>query len=149
MSTLTLTLPRNYIYVLAAAVAGGLQVGWLQLAVGRARARARLPYPYLYADKIEAEADPKKHVFNCTQRAHQNTLEMFPMFNLLMLIGGLKHPELSAKAGALFVIGRIWHALGYRTGQPQKRVPGSVLSFTALAMIIYTSTSTVRQLLKQ
>ncbi|ORX45070.1 membrane-associated proteins in eicosanoid and glutathione metabolism [Hesseltinella vesiculosa] len=148
MSTITLTIPRSYGYVIAVGIASAIEMGWLTLSVGAARSKARVPYPYLYADKEEAEKDENKHIFNCTQRAHQNTLEFYPVFTTLLLIGGLKHPELSAKAGAVFVLGRFLHAIGYRTGSVNRRVPGSVLTFGALGTLFYTSISTARQLLE-
>ena len=55
----------------------------------------------------------EKHpVFNCYQRAHQNTLETIPFFLTLELIGGLRHPFLAATCGGAFLIARIMYSLG-------------------------------------
>ena len=34
----------------------------------------------------------------------------------------------AAMAGGIFILGRIIYALGYYTGDPQKRVPGALIS---------------------
>ena len=41
---------------------------------------------------------------------------------------GLKFPIAAAILGMLWAFGRIVYALGYSTGDPKKRAPGSTLS---------------------
>ncbi|KAI9244928.1 hypothetical protein BY458DRAFT_529188, partial [Sporodiniella umbellata] len=96
----------------------------------------------------EAEVEPLKNKFNCVQRAHQNTLEMFPIYSTLLLIGGLKYPEISATAGAVYLLGRIVYVSGYSTGSPSKRVRGA-FSYLGLLTLIGTSGSTIYNLVKQ
>ena len=100
-------------------------------------------------------------VFNCIQRAHQNTLENLPQFFFLLTIGialhdryfktlrmfvfcpgGLSMPKLSAAAGWVWVAGRGVYALGYSTGDPAKRVRGAfgyLGLFTLLGCAIKTA----------
>ena len=60
--------------------------------VGSVRQRLGVPLPYLYADMTAAQADKKKELFNCYQRGHQNALETYPGFLMLLFLGGIKHP---------------------------------------------------------
>jgi glutathione S-transferase len=99
----------------------------------------------VYAEKSEAEKDPKKNVFNCTQRAHQNTLEVLPVFNTLLFIGGIKYPEISAAGGAVFLLGRVMYASGYSTGDPAKRMRG-VFGYLGLLTCLGTSAATIYHL---
>merc|ERR1719334_1482191 len=59
--------------------------------------------------------------FNCVQRAHQNTLEGYPSFLMLLFVGGLQYPKCVAAFGALYQISRVCYALGYYSGDPKKR----------------------------
>ena len=65
-------------------------------------------------------------LFNCYQRAHQNTLEFVPYFYSSLFLAGLKYPIASAVCGATFAVGRIAYALGYSTGNPENRIYGAV-----------------------
>ncbi|KAI8066773.1 hypothetical protein BC940DRAFT_301517 [Gongronella butleri] len=140
-----IVVPREYVYVLGVCAASALQLVWMSAAVGAARHRAGVPYPNLFADAKEAEKDEKKHLFNCTQRVHQNTLENFPIFSTLLLIGGLEHPKASAIGGAVYLLGRFGYAIGYRTGKPEKRMLG-VFGAAGLVTILYTTGSSLYQL---
>lgn len=53
--------------------------------------------------------------------AHQNTLEGYSTFLLLLLIGGLEMPVLAAIAGLIWIAGKVSYAKGYYTGDPKNR----------------------------
>lgn len=56
------------------------------------------------------------------QRGHQNSLEVMPIFLVLVLLGGLEHPLLSAAFGVLYALGRYFYFKGYATGDPNNRL---------------------------
>jgi glutathione S-transferase len=58
--------------------------------------------------------------FNCTQRAHQNTLEVVPHALFTILFSGLRYPTVATALGSLWVFGRIIYTMGYATGDPAK-----------------------------
>ncbi|PSN47492.1 Microsomal glutathione S-transferase 3 [Blattella germanica] len=105
---ITLTVPAEYGYVILVAVGSTFVLGWKAMQVGKARRKYGIKYPTMYS------ADNNQ--FNCIQRAHQNTLENYPQFLMLLLLGGLEWPVVSAGAGILFLAGRIVYAKGYYTG---------------------------------
>jgi glutathione S-transferase len=121
-SKLAEILPEYYGYVVFVAVDSMFVNSWMAHNVGAARKKYNIKYPIMYAPNDE-NADHK--MFNCIQRAHQNTLEMYPGFLTLLLIGGLQHPLLATGAGAVYLLGRIFFAKGYYTGDPEKRVRGA------------------------
>ncbi|KAG2173978.1 hypothetical protein INT44_000092 [Umbelopsis vinacea] len=142
-----LTIPSEYGYVIATGIASSFFVTYLGFKVGGARKAAQIPYPYMYAEKSDAEKDAKKNVFNCTQRAHQNTLEGYPMFLTLLFAGGLGFPCVSAGAGLVFLLGKFFYAQGYSTGEPAKRMRGS-FAYLGLLTLLYTSSMTAYNLIK-
>lgn len=56
------------------------------------------------------------------QRGHQNSLEMMPMFFVMVLLGGLQHPVVAAGLGALYTVARFFYFKGYATGVPDNRL---------------------------
>jgi glutathione S-transferase len=97
--------------------------------VGAYRKAAGVPYPYMSCSKaeIEAEKDSKhKHLFNCAQRVHQNSLEAAPTFLTLFAISSIHFPRYSAICGAIYCLGRVLFSRGYMTGDPKKRMNGAV-----------------------
>ncbi|KAF6033834.1 hypothetical protein EB796_007860 [Bugula neritina] len=73
-------------------------------------------------------------MFNCIQRVHQNTLEDYSQFLALISLGGLKHPSVSAGAGLVIILGRVFYALGYYTGDPSKRRRGGFMILGKLVL---------------
>ncbi|XP_032800454.2 glutathione S-transferase 3, mitochondrial-like isoform X1 [Petromyzon marinus] len=64
-------------------------------------------------------------IFNCIQRAHQNTLEGYPVWLGLVLVVAFTHPLISAAFGFIWVTSRFSYAHGYSSGDPDKRLRGA------------------------
>ncbi|XP_015881466.3 uncharacterized protein LOC125422179 [Ziziphus jujuba] len=122
-------LPREYGYVALVLVAYCFLNFWMAFQVGKARKRYKVFYPTLYASESENK-DAK--IFNCVQRGHQNSLEMMPMFFVLMVLGGLRHPCATSALGILYVVSRFFYFKGYSTGDPQKRLTLGKYGFLAI-----------------
>ncbi|KAF4623124.1 hypothetical protein D9613_002169 [Agrocybe pediades] len=69
------TLPEGFEYVGGGLLSTAFLILGQSFLVSKYRKRAGIPYPQLYAEKSEAEASKDAYLFNCAQRAHQNTLE--------------------------------------------------------------------------
>ena len=111
--------------------------------------RFNVEYPKLYAN----ETDPQGKLFNCKfnwfiwrivchdcfllgiQRGHQNTLEAYPEFLLMLGLGSIKYPVISSIGGVIWLIGRIVFFNGYATGYPEKRRYGAFGSFGLYTMM--------------
>lgn len=118
-----LELKPEFGFVLLVLLFGALTVnGWMSVQVGGARKKYNVKYPTMYADEA-TNKDAK--LFNCYQRAHQNTLENYPTFLTLLLPSGLRFPITAAVAGFVYLLGRIAYFKGYATGDPSKRMNGS------------------------
>jgi len=144
-----IVLPQGYSFVLASVASTVFLSAWQTYKVGSARKAADVKYPQLYAEKAEAEADFKKMKFNCTQRAHQNTLEVLPAMLVTTLITGLSYPYVAAGLGGGWVLGRIFYTIGYATGNPNSRNrSGGVIGSISLLGLILSTSYTVYQLVQ-
>jgi len=151
MSTIAITLPAEYPFVALAAVSTFWVNAFQSIIVGRKRKAAGIKYPQAYAEKAEAEKNPAAFVFNCAQRAHQNTLEILPHVLFSTLFIGLAHPKLAAGLGFTWSIGRVFYTLGYLAGPEKRGSRGGVLSTIAgLGLLLassYTAFDFVRSVL--
>ncbi|KAL3680944.1 hypothetical protein R1sor_023900 [Riccia sorocarpa] len=124
-------LPPQYGYVILTAASSYVLTQWQAIQIGAQRRKYGIKYPKMYEDSEES-------VFNCYQRAHQNTLEAYPAFLAMLLTGGLAYPVTSAVLGLAWVIGRIIYTLGYYTGKPENRNKGTPFHFFALVGLLVT-----------
>ena len=122
-----MSLPADYGYVILTGVGAIFMVMWKGVRVGQARKKYGVEYPEMYSKD--------SMVFNCIQRAHQNTLENLPQFFFLLTMGGFSHPLLSSCGGWVWIAGRVVYALGYSTGEPKKRVRGAFGYLGLLALL--------------
>merc|ERR1712045_490454 len=116
LEPLLLDLP-GYGYVLVTVVLVWLLLFWQGFMVGKMRTKYKVDYPAVYSD-----TEP---VFNCYQRAHQNTLERIPLFLILLLTAGLFNAKVTAAFGFLWLLARVIYAVGYYSGIPKDRIAGS------------------------
>merc|ERR1711872_675464 len=131
MFNFTFTLDPAYGYVLLVLVFCYLLSFWQGFMVGRMRTKLKVEYPAMYSD-----TEP---LFNCYQRAHQNTLEKMPLFLILLLAAGLFNAKVSTALGLFWVLSRVIYSVGYYSGLPKNRIAGSLLSllteFALLTMV--------------
>ncbi|GMI69010.1 hypothetical protein like AT1G65820 [Hibiscus trionum] len=118
---------------------------WMAFQVGKARKRYKVFYPTLYA--LESENKDAK-LFNCVQRGHQNSLEMMPMFFVLLILGGIGHPSVSAALGLFYSVTRYFYFTGYATGEPMNRLSIGRFGFLALFGLMFCSISSGINLLR-
>lgn len=116
-------------YVVLTASASVVLTQWQMIQVALQRKRSGVAYPKMYEDAEES-------VFNCYQRAHQNTLESYPAFLTLLVLAGLAYPITASAFGMLWVVGRVVYSLGYYTGDPNKRLRGAFHNFGQWGLLI-------------
>ncbi|CAI9110342.1 OLC1v1010349C2 [Oldenlandia corymbosa var. corymbosa] len=129
MATAVEFLPKEYGYVAIVLVLYCFLNMWMAVRVGQARRKYKVFYPTMYASEAENK-DAK--LFNCVQRGHQNSLEMMPMFFVLLILGGFQHPVISASLGLFYIITRYFYFKGYSTGVPDKRLSIGIYGFVSL-----------------
>ncbi|KAK9287946.1 hypothetical protein L1049_016391 [Liquidambar formosana] len=110
-------LPKEYGYVVLVLVLYCFLNFWMTFQVGKARKKYKVFPPTLYASESENK-DAK--LYNCVQRGHQNSLEMMPMFFMLMILGGIRHPLIAAALGSLYIVSRYFYFTGYCHRQSRK-----------------------------
>ena len=77
--------------------------------------------------------------FNNYQRAHYNYVEGVASAITLELITGLFHPGVAVFAGLLYIIGRVFYAIGYRSQGPKGRLIGALMIDAALLTFLFFS----------
>jgi glutathione S-transferase len=138
-------LPKEYGYVVIVLVLYCFLNIWMSSQVGRARKKYNVLYPTMYANEAENK-DAK--IFNCIQRGHQNSLEMMPMFFMLMILGGIRHPLISASLGVVYTVSRFFYFKGYSTGDPRNRLSLGKYGFlAAFGLMICTVSCGVHMLI--
>ncbi|KAK0548067.1 hypothetical protein OC846_003193 [Tilletia horrida] len=130
--TIVLTLPATYGWVGIAAFATIALTGWQTIKVAGARKAAGIKYPQLYAETHQAEKSRSAHIFNCTQRAHANTMESQPGVLFSTFVAGLKYPRAAAALCGIWTAARVVYTIGYCTGDPKKRSSGAAPAALAL-----------------
>jgi len=135
-----IVLPAEYALVGASIVVTGYLTFWQGLKASRARKAAGVKYPQMYAEKAEAEASAAARVFNCTQRAHQNTLESLPNILFSTAFLGLFYPRVASVACTIWTVGRVMYTTGYSTGEPNNRRFGFAVSSAAQLVLLFGST---------
>ncbi|XP_010675204.2 uncharacterized protein LOC104891240 [Beta vulgaris subsp. vulgaris] len=122
-------LTKEYGYVVLVLVLYCIFNLWMGFKVGAARKKYKVFYPTLYASESENK-DAK--LFNCVQRGHQNSLEMMPVYFILMILGGMRHPCICTGLGLFYIVARYFYFTGYSSGDPQKRLSIGKYGFLAL-----------------
>merc|ERR1719251_363369 len=108
---------------------------YLGVQVGQARRKYGVKYPDMYADVNTAKNQKNAKLFNCIQRAHQNSLEQQPFFLTVCALASQKFPLVSAVSAFVVCLGRLAYAAGYSTGDPGKRMYGMFGYFGLLTLL--------------
>ena len=103
---------------------------WTIVNVGRARRKY----------KISAPATTGNENFERVFRAQQNTLEhLVVFFPCLWLFCRYASPTWGAGIGLVWVLARVWYAIGYASPTGRKREPGFAISSIALTVLLVGS----------
>merc|ERR1712062_408663 len=65
---------------------------YLGIQVGKARKKYGVDYPNMYADPAHCKDPKMANIFNCIQRAHQNSIEQQPTFLTTVALCSMKYP---------------------------------------------------------
>ncbi|PWN49507.1 membrane-associated proteins in eicosanoid and glutathione metabolism [Violaceomyces palustris] len=125
-------IPQGYGYVVLSVIGSFWLVTFQSFKVGSARKAAKIQYPQMYAELAQVEKSKEANLFNCAQRAHQNTLENLPSFIVLTLLNGLFNPRITTVLSFGWVFSRILYSSGYYSGEPKNRILGAAGGFLSL-----------------
>ncbi|XP_071495523.1 glutathione S-transferase 3, mitochondrial-like [Diadema antillarum] len=134
----TVTLSADFAYVMLTGVASVIMLAFLGERVGVARKIHKVEYPMMYS--------PDNMLFNCSQRAHQNTLENYPQFLMLLFLAGIGFPRAASVCGLVWIVSRFSYAYGYYTGDPAKRMRGVYGYIGLLGLLGLSITNALRLL---
>ncbi|XP_075883681.1 microsomal glutathione S-transferase 3b [Nelusetta ayraudi] len=129
-------LPSEFGYVILTYLYSWIMLAYLATKVGSARKKYNVKYPNMYSDK--------EPIYNCIQRAHQNTLEIYPQWLVFQTIAALVYPLSASVLGCIWVTSRFSYAWGYYTGDPAKRMYG-VYGYIGYLGVIFLSISVALQ----
>ncbi len=115
----SLTLAPEYGYVVIVAALFFFLNFAQTVRIGQLRARYKIEYPQMSA--------PEFPDFECAQRVHHNTHEQLPFALVNMAFAGVRHPVFAAAFGGVFFLARVAYSIGYWTGKPKLRLPGSLI----------------------
>jgi len=132
MSSVQIHLPEGLSWASVGLLSIPALLVWQTALVGKARKLAKIEYPRAYAEKAEQDASLEAKVFNCVQRAHQNTLENVPVAFVTTLLTTIYHPKYAAILSGTWSLSRVIYTLGYATGNPKNRMAGAILGDIAL-----------------
>ncbi|KAG1749786.1 uncharacterized protein EDB91DRAFT_1109679 [Suillus paluster] len=144
-----MSLPEGYGYIPSSLMTIGWVLIWQGILVGRYRKRAGINYPQLYAEKAEVQDSQAALRFNCMQRAHHNTLESAPVVFISTVVAGLKYPALAAAMCGAYSFARVIYTIGYKSGQPKRRLYGGAISTLTVLGLVSSATYAAYQLLPQ
>ncbi|KAF8914803.1 hypothetical protein CPB85DRAFT_1251966 [Mucidula mucida] len=129
---ITLVVSDEYKWVALALFSTQIMLAAQSIVVGRKRKLAKIKYPQLYAEKAEAEASRDAYVFNCAQRAHQNTLEFMMPVVTATILTSVHYPIAAAVGCGMFVVGRGFYTRGYLADPDSRVKSGGWISYLAL-----------------
>nr|XP_023698261.1 microsomal glutathione S-transferase 3-like [Paramormyrops kingsleyae] len=132
-------LPERFGFVVLIFVYSLVMLMYLAIKVGAARKKYDIKYPTMYSEK--------EQIFNCIQRAHQNTLEVYPQWLIFQTIAGLVYPMTASVLGVIWVTSRFSYAWGYYTGNPVKRMNGAY-GYVGFFGVVILSIAVALQLLR-
>ncbi|XP_052074908.1 microsomal glutathione S-transferase 3-like [Mytilus californianus] len=117
--------PQGYGYVVLTGVGSALLLQWTMFRVFNTRRKVKdIEYPSLY--------HPGKEKLNCVVRAHQNILEGYPVFLMVLFVGGLQRPKICASAGGVWILGQVTYVYGYCSDDKTNRRYGKCIGYLGL-----------------
>ena len=83
----------------------------------------------VYASKLSYK---DWYLFNSSQRAHMNFVEMIASSLMFLLVAGLYCPCMATGFGVLMIVSRIFYSVGYVNSGPKGRLVGALLNDIAI-----------------